>query len=171
MSLYGLSNYLMSELTTKLMMDDDFSKLVFYKDEDGDVLSLEGLDNPFIQLKGQVFQNRRPQKTLDKQDVLVFIYLKKIKRDGIKTHKANTVWINIGVLVHENCSKIENGVRENAIISAIEKVVEDSNFQSSIGNCSFESADLLAGIPFEWNGYVCSIKFDGFTKQFLNQGV
>lgn len=166
MALYGLSNYLISELTNKLVMDKDFNKFVFYKDEDGDILSLEDLDNPFVQLKGQVFQNRRPQKTLEHQDVLIFIYLKRIKRDGYKTRNANTVWLNVGVLVHENCSKTFNGVRESAILSSIEKV-SDSEFQSSIGNCEFEGVEMLNGLPMEWNGYVATVKFDGFTKQFV----
>lgn len=167
MNLYGLTNHLISELRIKLIMDNDFNKLVYYKDDDSDIFSLPELENPFEQLNNQVFKNRRPKKVLDKQDVLVFIYLKRIKRDGYKTNKANTIWINVGLLVHENCSNTLNGEREYSIISAIEKIAETSDFQSALGKCSYEGSELLNGIPFEWNGYVSTLRFDGFTERCL----
>ncbi|MGL4802037.1 MAG: hypothetical protein ACRC18_07200 [Cetobacterium sp.] len=163
--LYGLGNYLISELTTKLISDDEFNKFVFYKDIDSqDILNMPDLDNPFVQLKGQVFQNRRPSKVLENQDVCVFLYLDDIRNKNAKSKKVKTVIIRIGFVVHEQCSKTVHGLREVALISAIEKVVEGSKFQKALGDVSVVRVNKLAGLPHEWNGYEVIVECDGFTE-------
>ena len=163
--LYGLGNYLISEITTKLISDNEFNKFVFYKDEDkDDILAMPDLDNPFIQLKGQVYQNRRPQKVLETQDVCVFIYLDDVRNYNAKSKKIKTVWIRIGFVVHEQCSKTVHGLREIALVSAIEKVVEGSEFQKAIGSIEVDRVNKLNGLPHEWNGYEVVVKCDGFTE-------
>ena len=160
--LCGLENYMMSEIYSKLIMDNDFNKLVYYKNENGDILNLPDLENPFVQLNNQVFQNRRPSKVLEEQDVCVFIYLDDF-RNKPTNRKIKTVWIKVGFIVHEQCSKTSNGVREVALISSIQDVIKKSNFQSAIGKCKVERPTKLNGLPFNWNGYEIAIKLDGWV--------
>lgn len=162
--LYGLGNYLISEITTKLINDKDFNKFVYYKDFNGDILSKEDLDNPFVQLKGQIFQNRRPDKVLEYTDVCVFIWLDDVRNKGAKSKKIKTVIVNIGIVVHNNCSKTANGVREVALISAIEKVIERSSFQKSLGDIDVTRVNPLNGLPHEWSGYKIVVECDGLTE-------
>ncbi|MGL5191667.1 MAG: hypothetical protein ACRC7S_18660 [Cetobacterium sp.] len=161
--LYGLGNYILSELMTKLIMDKDFNKFVYYKDKK-DVLSQPDLDNPFVQLKGQIFKNRRPVKVLTEEDVCIFAYLDDVRNYEAKSKKIKTVWINVSFLVHGNLSDTEHGLREIALISAIEKVVEKGVFQSSLGKVEVERVRSLQGVPYEWNGYNLTIKCDGFIE-------
>ena len=64
--LYGLGNVIISEIVTRLMLNSDFNKLVYYKDvdEDGeDILSMPDLDDPVDELyKKQVWLHKRPDK-------------------------------------------------------------------------------------------------------------
>ena len=163
--LYGLANYLMSEMTVRLLNNKEFTKFVYYKDvSNKDILSLPDVENPSVALKNQIFRNRRSPKILEEQDVCVFIYLDDMRCHSAKTHKIKTMWINIGFVVHQSCSSTLNGSREVAIISAIEKSLDNMKFSKAIGTCEFERVTPLAGIPYEWNGYVVSMKLDGFTS-------
>lgn len=164
--LYGLGNYLISELTTKLINDNDVNKFIYYKDiKDKDILEMPDLDNPFIQLKGQIFQNRRPEKVLEYEDVCVFIWLDDVRNKNATTKKIKTVTINIGFVVNVNCSKTVHGMREVALISAIEKTVENSEFQKAIGGTvRVIRVNPLNGIPHEWNGYKIVVECDGLTE-------
>ncbi|MGL5718479.1 MAG: hypothetical protein ACRCX2_36080 [Paraclostridium sp.] len=168
--LYGLGNYILSELMTKLIMDKDFNKFVYYKDKK-DVLSQPDLDNPFVQLKGQIYKNRRPVKILTEEEVCVFAYLDDVRNYEAKSKKIKTVWINISFLVHNNLSETDYGVREIALISAIEKVVENGMFQSSLGNVEIERVRSLQGLPYEWNGYSVIVKCDGFAEHCVEYEV
>lgn len=163
--LYGLGNYLISEITTKLVSDNEFNKFVYYKNEDKkDILSMPDLDNPFVQLKGQIYQNRRPSKVLEEQDVCVFIYLDDVRNKNAQSKKIKTVIIRIGFVVHEQCSKTVHGLREVALISAIEKVIEGTKFQKALGETFVTRVNKLNGLPFEWSGYEVIVECDGFTE-------
>ena len=163
--LYGLGNYILSELSTKLICDNDFNKFVYYKNEkENDILSMPNLDNPFVQLKSQFFKNRRPVKTLVEEDVCVFIYLDDIRNQNAKSKKIKTIWLRVSFLVHSNLSETQNGVREVALISAIEKIVERSEFQKTLGEVEVERIKALQGLPYEWNGYEVLVKCDGLTE-------
>ena len=168
--LYGLGNYILSELMTKLIMDKDFNKLVYFKYED-DIFSQPDLDNPFVQLKDQIFKNRRPVKILTEEDVCIFAHLDDIRNYEAKSKKIKTVWIDISFLVHNNLSQTNHGLREIALISAIEKVVERGVFQSSLGAVEVERIRALNGVPYEWNGYSVMIKCDGFTEPYVEYEV
>lgn len=168
--LYGLGNYILSELMTKLVMDNDFNKLVYYKNKE-DALSQPDLDNPFTQLKGQIFKNRRPIKILTEEDVCVFAYLDDVRNYEAKSKKIKTVWINVSFLVHNNLSETDYGVREIALISAIEKVVEKGVLQKALGNVEVERVRSLQGLPYEWNGYALIVKCDGFTEPCVSYEV
>ena len=163
--LYGLANYLMSEIIIRLLNNKEFTKFVYYKEiSNKDILSLPDLENPTILLKGQIFKNRRPLKILNEQDVCVFIYLDDMRNYTARNNKIKTIWINIGFVVHESCSSTLNGSREVAIISAIEKALDNMEFAKAIGECRVDRVIPLAGIPYEWNGYQVSVKLDGFTE-------
>lgn len=170
--LYGLGNYLISEITTKLITDNDFSKFVYYKNEDKrDILSLPDLDDPFVQLKGQIFQNRRPEKVLEYEDVCVFIWLGDSRNYKHISKKLKTLTINIGFVVHKNCSKTLNGIREVALISAIEKAIEEDDFQSAMGKMTVDRVNSLNGIPHEWNGYNISVQCEDFSEPYVTYEV
>ena len=163
--LYGLANYLMSEIIIRLLNNKEFTKFVYYKNiSNKDILSLPDLDSPAIKLKNQIFRNRRTPKILNKQDVCVFMYLDDMRNYTARNNKIKTIWINVGFVVHESCSPTLNGSREVAIISAIEKALDSMEFSKAIGECRVERAIPLSGIPYEWNGYEVSIKLDGFTE-------
>ena len=167
--LYGLANYLMSEIIVRLLNNKEFTKFVYYKEvSDKDILSLPDLNNPAIMLKNQIFRNRRTPKILEEQDVCVFMYLDDMRNYSARNNKIKTIWINIGFIVHQSCSSTINGSREVAIISAIEKALDSATFSKAIGICQVERAIPLSGLPYEWNGYEVSIKLDGFTELGTN---
>lgn len=167
--LYGLANYLMSEIIIRLLNNKEFTKFVYYKDvSNKDILSLPDLDNPSMMLKNQIFRNRRTPKILEEQDVCVFMYLDDMRNYSARSNKIKTIWINIGFIVHQSCSPTVNGSREIAIISAIEKALDSMTFSKSLGICQVERAIPLSGLPYEWNGYEVSIKLDGFTEVGTN---
>ena len=105
--LYGLGNYLMSEITVKLLNNKEFTKFVYYKDvSNKDILGLPDLDNPAIMLKNQIFRSRRTPKILEKQDVCVFMYL-----DNLRNYNEGLIALTggtsgpIGRLLLENRKK------------------------------------------------------------------
>ena len=163
--LYGLANYLMSEIVIKLLNHKEFTKFVYYKDvSDKDILSLPDLKNPSVMLRNQIFRNRRTPKILETQDVCIFMSLDDIRNyGGSKTKKIKTIWIDIGFIVHQSCSNTIHGSREVAIISAIEKALDGTFFSKAIGTCEIDRVVPLAGIPYEWNGYQVRVKLDGFS--------
>ena len=163
--LYGLANYLISEIAVKLLNNKEFTKFVYYKDiSNKDILSLPDLKNPATLLKNQIFRNRRSPKILEEQDVCVFIYLDDMRNYAAKTSKIKTIWINVCFIVHQSCSSTLNGSREIAIISAIEKAIDNTTFSKAIGKCEVDRVITLSGLPYEWNGYEVSIKLDGFSN-------
>lgn len=162
--LYGLENALISELTSKLITDEVFNKIVYYKNEKGDILELSDLEQPFVQLENQIFKNRRPPKTLKEQDICVFVYLDDTRNFSVKSNKIKTVWIKVGFIVHENCSVTNVGIRESAMISRIQYIAERTQFKNAIGKCKCEKPIKLNGLPIQWNGYEIPIKMDGWFK-------
>ena len=167
--LYGLANYLMSEIIIRLLNNKEFTKFIYYKEvSNKDILSLPDLDNPAMMLKNQIFRNRRTPKILEEQDVCVFIHLDDIRNYSARSNKIKTIWINVGFIVHQSCSTTINGSSEVAIISAIEKALEGMTFSKAIGVCEVDRVMPLSGLPYEWNGYQVSIKLDGFTELGTN---
>ena len=167
--LYGLPNYLMSEIAAKLLNNKEFTKFVYYKDiSNKDILSLPDLDNPAMKLKNQIFRNRRTPKILEEQDVCIFIYLDDIRNYAAKTHNIKTIWINVCLVVHQSCSNTLNGSREVAIISAIEKALNNTSLATAIGKCEIDRVIPLSGLPYEWNGYEVNVKLDGFSDLGTN---
>lgn len=162
--LYGLENKLISEVTSKLIMDNIFNKLVYYKFETGDIKIFPDLEMPYVALKNQIFKNRRPSKILTEQDVCVFIYLDDTRNFDVRSRKIKTVWIKIGFLVHEKCSVTNNGIRESAMISRIQYLMEKTDFKYAIGKCKCEKPIKLNGLPIEWNGYEIPVKLDGWFE-------
>ena len=167
--LYGLANYLMSEIIIRLLNNKEFTKFVYYKDiSDKDILSLPDLDNPAIMLKDQIFRNRRTPKILESQDVCVFMYLDDVRNYTARNNRIKTIWIGIGFIVHQSCSNTLNGSREIAIASSIEKALGNTIFSKAIGTCEIDRIMRLSGLPFEWNGYEVLIKLDGFSELGTN---
>lgn len=165
-NLYGLSNFIMNELVIKLMTHNEFSKFVYHKDKSNeDILSLPELEDPISLLnKKQVFINRRPPIVLNESNVVAFIYVKKIRNDSTKSKKIKTIWVNIGFLVHRDCSATLNGNREAALLSAIEDCLDNTKFDKGLGICEVEDSIPINGLPVEWSGYDVICKIDGFTE-------
>ena len=167
--LYGLANYLISEIVIRLLNNKEFTKFVYYKNvSNKDILSLPDLDNPAMLLKNQIARNRRSPDILEEQNVSVFIYLDDVRNYTAKSSKIKTIWVNIGFVVHQSCSSTLNGSREVAIISAIEKALDSITFSKALGRCEVERVTALAGLPYEWNGYRVVVKLDGFTDLGTN---
>ena len=61
-----------------------------------------------------------------------------------------------------------NGSREVAIISAIEKALNNTSFAKAIGKCEIDRVIPLSGLPYEWNGYEVNVKLDGFSDLGTN---
>lgn len=160
--LYGLENRMISEITSKLILDNVFNKMVFYKFETSDITKLPDLEYPFDQLKNQIFKDRRPSKILKEQDVCVFIYLDDSRNFSVRSNKIKTVWIKVGFIVHQKCSVTESGIRESAMISRIQYLMERTEFKYAIGRCKCEKPIKLNGLPVGWNGYEIAVKLDGW---------
>lgn len=173
--LYGLANYIISDVAMKLMLDEHFYKFVYYKDidENGeDILSQPDLESPIETLtqKGQgrqVFLNRRPEKVIHKTDVNIFIYFDDqfSRRDGSK--KIKKVKFKVSVLVHNECKKSPNGSRDICIISAIEKVLDGTKLSNGIGNCSVDGVVPMYGLNLEHIGYEVICSAEGFRNDGL----
>lgn len=171
--LYGLGNYIITEMATKLMLEPEFYKFVYYTDldEKGEsILTQPDLDSPIEALSQgdkqnrQVFLNRRPDKILHHQDVNIFIYLDDIKNYGAKTKRIKTVTVKISILIHEQCSTTANGSRDICIISAIEKILEGQSFIKGLGSCEVVRVNSLFGLPVEYSGYEVLCSIDGFPQ-------
>lgn len=172
--LYGLPNYLVTEIATKLMLHPEFYKFVHYKDIDetgDDILSQPDLDSPIETLsqgemsKRSVFLNRRPDKILHEQGVNVFIYFDDMRNYTSNTRRIKTVFIKIGILLHEQCMKTPNGSRDICIVSAVEKILEGSKYVRGLGTLQVERVNPLFGIPVEYSGYELLCGIDGFSAK------
>lgn len=168
--LYGLSNYIITEMAVKLMTHSEFSKFVYYKDinEDGEsILDMPDLESPIEELTKkdtrQVFLHRRPDKILHRQDVNVFIHFDDQKNYKTKNRSLKTVYIKIGLLLHENCLYTPNGGRDVCILSAIEDALDGEKFVRGLGVCEIERINPLYGIPVEYSGFEVLCRIDGFT--------
>lgn len=169
--LYGLANYIITELGVKLMTHPEFSKFVYYKDinEDGEsILDMPELESPIEQLTKketrQVFLHRRPDKILHEQDVNVFIHFDDQKNYKNQNKRLKTVYVKIGILLHEQCLYTPNGGRDVCIISAIEDAIDGKKFVRGLGVCEIERVNPLYGIPVEYNGFEVLCKIDGFAN-------
>lgn len=169
--LYGLGNYLITEMAVKLMTHSEFSKFVYYKniDENGEsILDMPDLESPIEMLTNeetrQVFLHRRADKILHEQDVNVFIHFDDQKNYTAKNKALKTVYVKIGLLLHENCLYTPNGGRDVCILSAIEDALDGERFVRGVGICEIERINPLYGIPVEYNGFEVLCRIDGFTK-------
>lgn len=169
--LYGLANYIITEMAVKLMTHPEFSKFVYYKDinEDGEsILDMPDLESPIEMLTKkdtrQVFLHRRADKILHKQDVNVFIHFDDQKNYKSQSKKLKTVYIKIGLLLHEKCLYTPNGGRDVCILSAIEDALDGKKFVRGLGVCEIERINPLYGIPVEYNGFEVLCRIDGFTN-------
>lgn len=180
--LYGLGNYLITEMATKLMLNPEFYKFVYYKDigdnDDDDILAQDDLDSP-IEVLSQgdkqnrsVFLNRRPNKILHTQGVNIFIYLDDMRNYTANSKRIKTVFIRVGILIHEQCLDTPNGSRDICLISAIEKILEGSSFIKGLGSCEVVRVNPLNAISVEYSGYDVLCSIDGFpknTEQIIKQ--
>lgn len=172
--LYGLPNYLITEIATKLMLHPEFYKFVYYQDIDEkgeDILEQPDLDSPIEVLsqgerkRRQVFLNRRPDKILQEQGVNVFIYLDDMRNYTARSKKIKTVSIKIGIVLHEKCLPTPNGSRDICLVSAIEKILEGSKFIKGLGTCEVVRSIQLFGLPVEYSGYEILCSIDGFPAK------
>lgn len=170
--LYGLANYLVSELAMKLMLHNDFNKFVYYKevDKDGDsILDMPDLENPIETLRGngnpqdcQVWLHRRPDKILHHQDINIFIYFDDQKNYNANSKRVKTVFLKIGVLIHDKCKDTPNGARDICIISAIENALDGAKLIKGLGKSKVDRVNPLYGLPVEYSGHDVLIEIDGF---------
>lgn len=183
--LYGLANYLVSELAMKLMTHKEFSKFVYYKNvgKDGEsILDMPDLDNPIETLRGngnpqdcQVWLHRRPDKILHEQDINIFIYFDDQKNINFSSKRVKTVFLKIGVLIHDRCKETPNGARDICIVSAIENALDGKKFVKGLGTCKVDRVNPLYGLPVEYSGHDVYVEIDGFKancgEQFEVEGI
>ena len=163
--LYGLGNVIMSEISTRLMTNPDFYKLVYYKDvdEDGeDILSMPDLEDPVSMLyKKQVWLHRRPDKVLHNQDINVFITLDDFRNNSARNQNIKSMVFKIAVLVHKECLLTPNGSRDIALLSCVSDIVETDDYFKGLGKCSVYRVNHLFGLSMEYSGYEIICKIDG----------
>ena len=163
--LYGLGNVIMSEISTRLMTNPDFYKLVYYKDvdEDGeDILSMPDLEDPVGALyKKQVWLHRRPDKVLHNQDINVFITLDDFRNESARNQNIKSMVFKIAVLVHKECLLTPNGSRDIALLSCVSDIVETDDYFKGLGKCSVHRVNHLFGLSMEYSGYEIICKIDG----------
>lgn len=165
--LYGMGNNILSEMITRLMINEDFYKFVYYKDvKDKDILSQPELDDPVTELYNkQVWLYRRPQKILHNQDVNVFLTLDDMRNENAKSEKIKTMTINIGVIVHESCIMTANGSRDVALLEIITNIIEEDKYFKSLGKCTIYRVNRLYGLNLEYSGYEIICKIDGVKEK------
>lgn len=166
--LVGLPNRIMNQLCAEIMQNQDFVKMVYYKDNNEDVLALPDLENSHKLLKNkQVFINRKIPKILHDFDVNVFMTLSRwrsytpFKKNA--SQSVDEVTIKVVVLVQESCLITENGNRDIAILSIIKNIVEKSDL-NGIGNCSVEDIAEVYALPPEFHGFEMYIKVYGHKQ-------
>ena len=167
--LYGLGNVIISEIVTRLMLNSDFNKLVYYKDvdEDGeDILSMPDLDDPVDELyKKQVWLHKRPDKVLHEQDVNVFVTLEDFRNESAKSSNIKTMTFKIAILVHKNCLLTPNGSRDIALLCCISDIIENDAYFKGLGDCKVYRVNHLFGINLEYSGYEIKCKVDGIKDR------
>ena len=168
--LYGLGNVIISEIATRLMINPDFNKLVYYKDidEDGeDILSMPDLEDPVSELyRKQVWLHRRPDKVLHNQDVNVFITLDDFRNESAKDPSIKTLTFKIAVLVHKECLLTPNGSRDIALLCCVSDIVEKDRYFQGLGKCNVHRVNHLFGLGMEYSGYEIICRVDGIqTKE------
>lgn len=165
--LYGLPNRVLSEIATKLMNNQDFAKLLYYKllgEDDDDLFSMPDIENPISVLsKKQVFISQKSPKLLKEEDVTVAISLNDMRNYTSNSKNIKTIELEILIISHVNCNDTPNGARDIAIVAAIESILENNNV-SSIGKCKLARVNPLYGLPSEFNGYGMIIRVDGFDN-------
>ena len=163
--LYGLGNVIISEIVTRLMLNSDFNKLVYYKDvdEDGeDILSMPDLDDPVDELyKKQVWLHKRPDKVLHEQDVNVFVTLEDFRNESAKSSNIKTMTFKIAILVHKNCLLTPNGSRDIALLCCASDIIEKDDYFKGLGRCSVHRVNHLFGLNTEYSGYEIICRVDG----------
>lgn len=165
--LYGMANQIMSEMLIRLMTNEEFYKLVYYKDaKDTDILSMPNLDDPITTLyKEQVWPRRRPQTVLHEQDVHVFLSLTDFRNENARSKNIKTMTFSVGLLVHENCIDTYNGNRDIALLECIQNIIENDKYFNSLGECGTFRVTPLYGIALEYSGFELICKIDGIKAR------
>lgn len=177
--LYGLGNYVITEIGTTLMSNNEFNKFVYYTNISSEQYALEqeDLESPIELLtedkeirKRKVFLWRRvpSEKVQDIQDVNIFISLLNSTPNSENSKRLKTLYISIGFVVQESCSVIGEGDRSICLISAIEKILENKKLAKGLGNCRIMESVALIGLPSEYIGYEVVCKVDGITETVSN---
>lgn len=167
--LYGLGNIIMSEISTRLMINPDFYKFVYYKDVDEngeDILSMPDLDDPVGELyKKQVWLHRRPDKVLHNQDINVFLTLEDFRNESAKNPNIKTITFKIAILVHKECLLTPNGSRDIALLSCVSDIVETDDYFKGLGRCEVHRVNHLFGLGVEYSGYEIICRIDGINAK------
>lgn len=167
--LYGLGNIIMSEISTRLMINPDFYKFVYYKDVDEngeDILSMPDLDDPVGELyKKQVWLHRRPDKVLHNQDINVFLTLEDFRNESAKNPNIKTITFKIAILVHKECLLTPNGSRDIALLSCVSDIVETDDYFKGLGRCKVHRVNHLFGLGVEYSGYEIICRIDGINAK------
>ena len=179
--IFGLTNYLITQVAMTLMNNEYFSKLVYYVDEDvgTDIFQLDKISSPIEALSQgdiatrKVFLGRRikTDKIQQCQDVNIFIHLRDSKNYKQTSHHIKTVYISVIVLVHEQCIPTAHGGRDSAIVNAIENAVEGQRLTYAVGECRVFSTPMLEQLPPEYSGYEVVLQVDGFPTKYEPLGI
>lgn len=155
------------KVSNELMLDSEINKMLYYnKERDKDIYSLPDLENPIKELKNKkVYINKRIDDILQEADISVFVNLYK---DGQFTEYRNSspkikhLEIEIGVICHNDCRFILNGLRDIAVFKRIQKILSTNNKLRGIGMPKIEQPYQIRNIPYEYMGYACIYSLEYF---------
>ncbi|WP_300449275.1 hypothetical protein [Fusobacterium sp.] len=168
--LYGNPNKIISEVGTKLMLDQRFAKLLYYADQEGydyiDTDKLPDVEKPIEKLKNnKVFYNRRFNKTYKTADVCVYIRMGEFTLKGSKV--LDKSYIEIGVVSHVKYLDTINGNRNLCLIDTIQKVID--NNMRYVGNLRFIRALPIRDLPVEYEGFNIILEITDYNENNFNR--
>lgn len=153
--LIGFPNQVIYAIGSLLMSNQDFAKLMYYKNEKiKDIDDLPDIENPVKELyNNQVFYSRKFEKLLTKSDIVIYInHMDKLPYNYI-SQTIKTLKIEIGIACHWDCRESGNGLRDLAITEIILDTICNSETIPGLGRLYLVENPQSYNLPYEYNGY------------------
>lgn len=169
MALIGYTNKLVSDIKSLFLQDEIMCKLLYYNNEDGDILELPPVKNPVKELKDKIFLNRRLEVLQKDADVGMTINLyskQNWRREGKKSDASLKNIVEIGIVVHNDCDDTLNGSRMNALIELTIKKLLYSNIDG-LGDFHFENMFMMKDLSIEYTGYLLYFNIFNLSEEGL----
>lgn len=153
--LIGFPNKVIYAIGSLLMTNQDFAKLMYYKNEKvKDIDDLSDVENPVEKLyNNQVFYARRFEKLLTKSDIVVYInHLDKLPYN-YTSQTIKTLQIEIGIACHWDCRESGNGLRDLALTEVILDTICNSETIPGLGRLYLVDNPQSYNVPYEYSSY------------------